>query len=121
MYGCFRGAETSTWTYNVITRAKSALHLYTEIPTGTGDMGHFWKAVLQRDDEQIAALLQAEEAVRERVVEEVRKESWTPSRIGAELDFDNSPDKPKPSKPTPPRLTPDPPGPRRPNGPSGPI
>lgn len=72
VYGCFRGSESSTWTYNVITRAKMQLHLYAEIQVGTGDITHFWKAILKRDDEQIAALLQAEVEVREHAVAEAR-------------------------------------------------
>ena len=75
VHACFRGDETSTWAYNVITRAKNKLTLCTEIPIGTGDVTHFWKAVLQRDDEQIAALLQAEQAVRDAAVQRARTQA----------------------------------------------
>ena len=79
VYGCFRGKESSTWAYNVITRPIKQLHLYTEIPVGTGDITHFWKAILKRDDEQKAALLQAEKAVRDKILADAKIRSGRPA------------------------------------------
>lgn len=85
VYGCFRGNESSTWAYNVITRAKMELHLFAEIQIGTGDMAHFWKAILQRDDEQIAALLQAEVEVTEQAIVQAR-DALKPEQGGTRLN-----------------------------------
>jgi hypothetical protein len=79
VYGCFRGKESSTWAYNVITRPIKQLHLYAEIPVGTGDITHFWKAILKRDDEQKAALLQAEKAVRDKILADAKIRSGRPA------------------------------------------
>ena len=121
VYGCFRGEETSTWAYNVITRSRNRLKLYTEIPVGTGDLTHFWKAVLQRDDEQIAALLQAEQNVREQAVSEARIAAAFRG-IRSALDDVSSSSLGESQKQSQPRINPNPSDPRRPSdSPFGPI
>ncbi len=81
VYGCFRGKESSTWAYNVITRPIKQLHLYAEIPVGTADITHFWKAIVESDDEQKAALLQAEKAVRDKVMANAKIRSGRPADV----------------------------------------